>query len=190
METPRAVGARLITGVSTPLRIDDHVAVGKKLIRHADGLVHIAAAVLTQIHDIRLCSLRTKRCQRRDELVVSLLAELIYADKTNLLLSLNDELRIHRVDRYVAARDGEMEQLRLAAAHYANLHLRPFLAAQRVHYLLIVDMLAHEERVVHGDEFVACHHAHALARTASNHCHDTHRIVLYVKLHPDTRERS
>ena len=166
----------------------------QKLIGHAYSLVHITAAVLAQVDDEACGAFGVQVCEGGEELFVRRLAELVDADEAEFGVGvgcwLNNKLGIHGVDGYVAACDGIVEQSVRAGALDTEFDLRTFLAAQRAHHFLIVDFLAYEGGVIHGDQFVPSQHADAFTRTAGNDRHDADGVLLDGKLHTDTGERA
>ena len=116
-ESPGTVCRSLITGVRTAFGVHDQLAAGEELIRHADGLLHIAAGVLPEIDDEGGGTLRLEVRESGDELLIGRLAELIDAHETDLVFRLltsgfrlNNEFRIDGSDGDVSSGDGEVER--------------------------------------------------------------------------------
>ena len=164
----------------------------QELIGHAYSLVHIASAVLAQVDDEACGAFGVQVSQGGEELLVGRLAELVHADETEFGVGcwLNNKLGIHGVDGYVAACDGIVEQSVRSCALDTEFDLCAFLAAQRAHHFLIVDFLAYEGGVIHGDQFVPRQHTHAFTRTAGDDRYDADGVLLDGKLHTDTGERA
>ena len=68
----------------------------------------------------------------------------------------------------------------------AQLHLRAFLALQVLHHL--VGFHSYQRRLVGCYDAVSCQHAHFLGRTAMNHRHHIHGVLLHGKLNANTAE--
>ena len=111
-------------------RVHDHLAARQEFVGHLDRLVERAARVLADVEQQTLHPLPGERVQRGLQIVVRVLGEVAQLDVARRRV--DHEVRGHGRDRDLVARDGERNQLIVAAAPDVDLDGRAARAAQLV----------------------------------------------------------